>query len=480
MNLSKSNLKKAFSHPWGYIPTLYFAEGLPYILINSVSVILYKRLGISNAQITFWTSLLYLPWVIKMAWGPFVDLYSTKRQWVITTQIAMAVCLSCVALALPLPQFFSISLIIFTIGAFISATHDIAADGFYLLALNPEQQALYAGIRSVFYRLAVIFGTGFLVFLAGKLEDVFPQVALGWSVAIGIAAVLFILIALYHAMVLPFPESKTSNPLNRKTDHTTDPEIDNTPDNITAQPTANPSPISTELPATDTESTNLVKSAKPSASSNSIPFWKIISTYFQQPKIIQVLLFILLYRFGEAMLVKLATPFLLDDPSQGGLGLTTADVGLVYGTFGTLSLIIGGILGGAIVSKYGLKKTLFPLALALNLPDLFYVYMAFKQPTIELVYPLVSLEQFGYGLGFTSFMVYLMQISQGEYKTSHYAISTGIMALGMMIPGMVSGRLQELVSYPTFFIIVCWLTIPGMITLFFLPLPDPHTSKPSA
>jgi len=414
--------KVTSQNPWWIIPTLYFAEGLPYILINSVSVIIYKRMGIDNAQIAFWTSLLYLPWVIKMLWGPFVDIYSTKRNWVIYMQIAMMFCLGAAAFSLQLPNFFFISLFIFTIGAFISATHDIAIDGFYMLALSPEQQAFYAGIRSVFYRMAVIFGTGGLVVLAGQLEENINNIPLSWSITLAIAAVIFGIIFVYHRFILPFPDSDARGQRTQERDQ--------------------------------------------------IPFVTIISSYFQQPKIPAILAFILLYRFGEAMLVKLANPFLLDARAEGGLGLTTSDVGLVYGTFGVISLIIGGIIGGAIISKFGLKKTILPLALALNLPDLFYVYMAYNQPPIEFVYPLVSLEQFGYGLGFTSFMVYLMYVAKGEYKTSHYAISTGIMALGMMVPGMVSGYLQKLLSYPMFFVVVFLLTIPGMATIFFLPLTE--------
>lgn len=431
-----NSAKLKSQNPWWYIPSLYFAEGLPYILINGVSVIMYKKMGIQNAQITLWTSLLYLPWVIKMLWGPFVDIYSTKRNWVIYTQIAMTFCLGAIGLSLQLPNFFFISLGILTIGAFISATHDIAADGFYLLALNTEQQALYAGIRSVFYRISVIFGTGFLVFFAGQLENKSGNIPLSWAISFGIAAAIFGLISAYHHFVLPFPKQDYT--------HTID------------DPETIADPANTQDPQ----------------KSDKIPFKEIVSSYFQQPKIFAIIAFILLYRFGEAMLVKLSNPFLLDPIEQGGLGLTTSQVGLVYGTFGTLSLIIGGVVGGAIVAKFGLKKTIFPLALALNLPDLFYVYMAYHQPPLAWIYPLVSLEQFGYGLGFTAFMVYLMQIAQGQYKTSHYAISTGIMALGMMIPGIVSGRIQEAVNYPLFFIIVCILTIPGMVTIFFLPLPE--------
>ncbi|MEH2263527.1 MFS transporter [Nostoc sp.] len=407
--------------PWTYIPTLYFTSGIPYVIINTVSVIFYKKLGIDNAQIALWTSFLYLPWVIKMFWGPIVDIYSSKRKWILYTQFAMFCCLGLIAFSLQLPNFFFISLAALTIGAFISATYDIATDGFYLLALSPEQQAFFVGIRSLFYRMAVIFGSGILVVLAGQLEVSLNNIPLSWTIAIGFSALILAILFIYHRLILPLPESDNQRQIQAR---------------------------------------------------ENIPFWAIISSYFAQDKIINILAFILLYRFGEAMLVKIASLFLLDKPEVGGLGLSTSDVGLVYGTFGVISLICGGILGGLLISKYGLKKCLFPMALALNLPDIFYVYMAYTKPSLTLIYPLVSLEQFGYGFGFTAFSVYLMYICQGEYKTSHFAISTGIMALGMMLPGLISGYLQKTLGYPLFFVLVCLLTIPGMIAIFFIPLKE--------
>ncbi|MEA5605372.1 MFS transporter [Nostoc sp. UHCC 0252] len=414
-------MKHQTTSPWKFIPTLYFTSGIPYIIINTVSVIFYKKLGIDNTQITLWTSFLYLPWVIKMFWAPIVDTYSTKRQWIIYTQFAMFCCLGLIAFSLQLPNFFFISLATLTIGAFISATYDIATDGFYLLALSPEQQAFFVGIRSLSYRLAVIFGSGILVVLAGQLEVSLNNIPLSWTIAIGFSALILAILFISHHLFLPLPESDNKQ----------------------------------QLRATE-----------------KIPFLSIISSYFAQDKIISILAFILLYRLGEAMLVKIASLFLLDKPEVGGLGLSTSDVGLVYGTFGVISLICGGILGGLLISRYGLKKCLFPMALALNLPDVFYVYMAYTKPSLTLVYPLVSLEQFGYGFGFTAFSVYLMYICQGEYKTSHFAISTGIMALGMMLPGLVSGYLQKELGYPLFFVLICFLTIPGMIALFFIPLKE--------
>jgi MFS transporter, PAT family, beta-lactamase induction signal transducer AmpG len=391
--------------PWKYIPTLYFAQGIPNTIINTVSVILYKRLSISNEQITFWTSFLNLPWVLKMLWAPFIDTNSTKRTWMLAMQFTMFACLALVALSLQLPNFF--------------ATYDIATDGFYMLVLSTEQQAFFVGFRSLFFRLAMLFGSGFLVFLAGRLEIYLNNIKLAWTITIGFSSILFIILFLYHRLILPTPNTDTNK-----------------------------------------------------STTNEVSFWLVIKSYFQQEKITAVLAFILLYRLGEAMLVKLASLFLLDPIEKGGLGLSTDTVGLVYGTFGVLSLIAGGILGGLIISKYGLKRCLFPMALALNLPNIFYVYMAAVKPPLLLVYPLVSLEQFGYGLGFTGFTVYLLYLCKGEYKTSHYAISTGLMALGLMLPGAVSGTIQKSVGYTSFFILVCLLTIPGMISIFFIPVEE--------
>ncbi|MBD2210101.1 MFS transporter [Nostoc linckia FACHB-104] len=416
-------MKTRSPSPWTYIPTLYFAEGVPNVIISSVSVIFYKKLGIDNDQITAWTSFLYLPWVIKMFWGPVVDIYATKRTWILVTQFAMFCCLSLVALSLQLPNFFFVSLAALTVGAFISATYDIATDGFYMLALNPEQQAFFVGIRSLFYRIAVLFGSGLLVVLAGRLETTLNNIPLSWTISLGFSAVIFVILFIFHRFILPLPELD----IPRQTQ----------------------------------------------AQGEKIPFVDIIQSYFRQEKIGAILAFILLYRLGEAMLLKVASLFLLDKLEKGGLAVSTEQFGLIYGTFGVLSLIIGGILGGMIISRYGLKKCLLPMALALNLPDLFYVYLAYAKPSLTLVYPLVSLEQFGYGLGFTAFSVYLMYICQGEYKTSHYAISTGLMALGLMLPGAISGTIQQAIGYPLFFVLVCLLTIPGMITIFFIPLKEP-------
>jgi len=412
-------LPVASRNPWTFLPTLYFAEGLPYVIINTVSVILYKRMGIDNAHIAFWTSFLYLPWVIKMFWGPLVDIYSTKRTWILATQFAMIVCISSLTFSLRTAGFFFLSLSAFFIGAFISATYDIATDGFYMLALSEKEQALFVGIRAAFYRLAMIFGSGALVYLAGILEALTGDIPLSWTAVVALTTLIFALVFVYHMVMLPAPAA------DRKR---------------TARETA-----------------------------DRASFGEVIRSYFEQRKIGTMLAFILLYRLGEAMLMKLVSPFLLDPKSAGGLELSTKQVGLVYGTVGVLSLVLGGVLGGGLISKFGFKRCIWPMVLAMHIPDLFFVYMAYVQPGIGLVYPLVALEQFGYGVGFTVFTVYLMYSADGRYKTSHYAISTGIMALGMMLPGFISGYIQQLLGYKIFFIIVCLMTIPGMLTIPFIP-----------
>jgi PAT family beta-lactamase induction signal transducer AmpG len=410
--------------PWRFIPTLYLAEGLPYVLINAVSVVFYKRMGVDNTQIALWTSFLYLPWVVKMFWGPVVDIYSTRRNWILYTQWTMGLFLAGVSLMVHLPLFFFLTLAVFVAAAFVSATHDIAVDGFYLLALEKEEQAFFVGVRSFFYRVAMIVGSGLLVFFAGKLENTTHQIPLSWSITFGLVAVAMAVLASYHKFFLPFPED--------------------------------------DIPR------------KHSSSETQGKFLSIFKEYFKQDKIIGILGFILLYRLGEAMLVKMASPFLLDSKETGGLGLSTSDVGLVYGTAGVLSLMVGGFLGGWMISKFGLKKCIWPLALALNLPDIFYIYLAYAQPSIFWVYFFVCLEQLGYGLGFAAFMVFLMSVCKGNFKTSHFAISTGFMALGMMLPGMASGFIQKALGYPLFFVTVCLVTIPGMLAIFFIPLEDTH------
>ncbi len=339
----------------------------------------------------------------------------------------MSLCMFLIAFSLRSEGFFYLSLAAFFVGAFVSATYDIAADGFYMLALPEKEQALFVGLRAGFYRLAMIFGTGLLVYVAGMLEMSTGNISRSWSMIMALSGVMFAAAAIYHKFLLPFPTSDGRRAAGEK--------------------------------------------------NNKSSFGEVLRAYFRQEKIGVMLAFILFYRLGEAMLLKLVSPFLLDQVGAGGLGITTKEVGLVYGTIGVVCLVSGGILGGWLIARFGFKRCVWPMVVIMHLPDLFFVYMAYAQPGIGLVYPLVALEQFGYGLGFTVFTVYLMYSATGKYKTSHYAISTGIMALGMMLPGFVSGWLQQAVGYRMFFVIVCMLTVPGMLTIPFLPKDRLEMSK---
>ncbi|MBN1478689.1 MFS transporter [candidate division KSB1 bacterium] len=402
--------------PWLFIPTLYFIEGLPYILINSVSIYMFKSFGVSN-QVVGLTSIIMLPWVLKMLWSPVVDMYSSKRSWAVCCQLVLGCCFFGVVFAVHLPIFL-LSVVAILIGAaFVSATHDIAADGYYMLALDKTKQAFFVGIRSTAYRIAMLAG-GLIATFAGILEQKTANIPLSWSIAYGVMAVILVLAFFFHRWYLPVAEARRGT------------------------------------------------------SNERLPFAEAFKSYFQQEKIVAILLFILLYRLGEAVLARMAIPFLLDPVANGGLGFSTAQTSLMRDVFGLSGLIVGGILAGWLIARFGLKKCIWPMALALNLPNVGYLYLAWAQPGLSVVYPIVVIEQFGYGVGFTAFMVFLMYIAKGPYKTSHYAISTGFMALGLMLPSMASGVLQNLLGYVHFFLLVLILTIPGFILLLFIPLED--------
>ncbi|MFA6582731.1 MAG: MFS transporter [Elusimicrobiaceae bacterium] len=404
--------------PWFYVPSLYFAEGLPYIIINTVSVIMYKNLGISNERIGLWTSLLYLPWVLKMIWAPLLDIIGTKRRWLLSTQFLLGLVFMGAGVAAAGGNFFFPSLALFAAGAFISATHDISIDGFYMLAMPEKEQAFFVGIRVVAYRMAMIFGSGGLVYLSGQIAEKTGSANLAWAAGMLVPAVLFLLMWVWHRFVLPHP-------------------------------------------AVD----------RPGVSANRFQgFFDAIEDYFKQDKILFILFFILLYRFGEAMLMKMASPFLMDAAARGGLGVSTSEIGILYGTVGMLALITGGIFGGWILSKYGLRKCIWPMSLALNLPDLFYCLLASVHLPAWALYPLIAAEQFGAGLGFMAYTVFLMSLGSEKFKTSHFAISTGLMGLGMMLPGMASGYLQAMLGYKMFFYAVFLITIPGMLLIPFIPI----------
>ncbi|MEC7798785.1 MAG: MFS transporter [Candidatus Neomarinimicrobiota bacterium] len=414
-----TNKNKAIS--WSWVPSLYYAEGLPYAFVMIVSVVMYKKLNISNTEIALYTSWLYLPWVIKPLWSPFVEVFKTKRFWIIFMQLLIGAGLAGIALTIPSSNMFKYTLAFFWLIAFSSSTHDIAADGFYMLGLSSHDQAWFIGIRNTFYRFAILTGQGLLVILAGQLENIYNDV-FAWSIIFAGLSFLFILFAFYHKWALPKPTE--DNELSKLT-------------------------IKKIIP-------NIVN---------------IFISYFKKPQIIIAVCFILIYRFGEAQLVKIAPLFMLDSIEMGGLGLTTSEYGFIYGTLGMIMLTLGGIFGGLLAAKHGLKYWIIWMALAMKLPDIVYVYMAYAQPdNFYLIGSFVAIEQFGYGFGFTAYLLYMMMLSEGEHKTAHYAICTGFMALGMMIPGMFSGLLQETIGYRYFFNWVLVATIPGLILIKYIKI----------
>ena len=597
-------------NPWAWVPSLYFAEGIPYVIVMTLSVIMYKRLGISNTDIALYTSWLYLPWVIKPLWSPFVDLVKTKRYWIVIMQLIIGAGLAGVAFTIPVSSFFQYTLAFFWLLAFSSATHDIAADGFYMMGLDQGQQSYFVGIRSTFYRFAMMAGQGLLVILAGSLESftgqepvyfqvnavqnkevVLPETPKEFSTGHGFSAKQFTEIVLMESKegeadslkafvkkenlsngfyqeekhvekvgsgpgawsknisgplekflrehfgekTIQSQKSKNGNlgvawiKLNKKPEPNEkivlnlsrhsgssdiniiegtrlefneknwekvgwlafqlDPKLDMPTQTIFIGRSGNISVAWTltfvfiaflfvifgiyhrfilPYPAEDQTI------GKTTGKELLLGFFKVFAGFFKKKQIGLILGFLLLYRLAESQLVKLASPFLLDSTEIGGLGLTTGQLGLYYGTFGIVALTIGGILGGILVSRHGLKYWIWWMVVAINIPDLVYVYFSMAMPESGLLISLgIALEQFGYGFGFTAFMMYTIYIAEGKNKTAHYAIATGFMALGMMLPGMFSGWLQDIVGYQSFFIWVMFCTIPGFIIVALLKIePD--------
>ena len=426
--------------PWVWVPTIYFVEGIPYFLVNSISVMLFAKMGVPNDQLAFFTTLLYFPWFLKGLWSPFVDVFRTKRWWIVAMQVMMAALCILLTVTLPHPSaemiaaketsvsLFRWTLIFFIFTAFASATHDIAADGYYMLANDEKTQAAYIGIRSTFYRIAAIFSQGVLVYIAGRIEESTGDIPLSWQLTLGVTSIIMLIAALYHSFALPRPASD--------------------------QPRLN-------------EHGERVKGRE---------IWmelgEAFTSFFTKPGVWVAIAFMLLYRLSEGFLVKLSMPFLVDSREivlrdgqifGGGLGLSTDTVGLLYGTIGVIFLLAGGILGGIHISRKGLKHSLWLMAAALTLPSFVYCHLSMAQPeSLWLIGSAVSFESFGYGFGFTAYMMYMMHFSDGKYKTSHYAICTAFMALSMMIPGFVAGSLELAVGYSTFF----WIANACSITTF--------------
>ncbi len=575
--------------PWSWVPSLYFAEGIPYVLVMTLSVIFYKRMGISNADIALYTSWLYLPWVIKPLWGPIVDILKTKRFWILIMQLFIGAGLAGVAFTIPMDRFFQLTLAFFWLLAFSSATHDIAADGFYMLGLNKGDQAFFVGIRSTFYRLAMLTGQGLLVIIAGSLEartglppvevkvqsvegfsslkfdpEAFvlseavaegqsrfiseEEVKIGmdniseaealaliqavdmWNVSRGFYQVeekkvpltgaglsgnlgytWFKLsqkpeegenivlnfsfdkgdksISLARSYRFEFNESNWDQPayavfrLDTKLSRITSSSFEGLSGNIRFAWSMVFVIVALlfvgfhiyhrfALPRPEED-----KPSKTGEKGFLAEFLETFGSFFKKKQIWVILLFLLVYRLGESQLVKLASPFLLDSREADGLGLTTGDLGLIYGTIGIIALSLGGIIGGIVASRKGLKYWLWWMVAAMNLPNLVYVFLSHVMPeSLWVVGVSVAVEQFGYGFGFTAYMLYMIYVSEGKHKTAHFALTTGFMALGMMIPGMVSGWLQELIGYQHFFVWVMICTIPSFLVIPFLKI-DPAFGK---
>lgn len=438
--------KATTRNPWAWIPTLYFAQGIPFIFINMVTMVLFTQMGMSETDATLYTGWLYLPWVIKPFWGPIVDILRTKRWWTVTMQLCVAIGLGLIAFTLPHPtqaeiagkavpaSAFMVCLFFYFITAFCSATHDIASDGFYMIALDTNQQSLFVGIRSTFYRCASVFGQGGLVMIGGLLCTYFGDRATGWMWTVAGCSVFFFLVFIYHFFILPYPVSDK--------------------------------PVGGEDAKT-------VKGILHE-------FAGSFGTFFKKKYVILAMLFMLLYRLPEAQVVKLCQPFLLAARDKGGLGLSATEVGFAYGTLAILGLTVGGIIGGICASRGGLRKWIWPMALATSLNCVAYIILSYFQPDYTLIsgkvitWCCLVLEQFAYGFGFTAFMLFMMYFADGPYKTSHYAICTAFMALGMMLPGMAAGFIKEQLlgdSYLWFFV---WVLCCNLATWGVTALVRPH------
>ncbi len=400
------------TNAWLWIPSLYFASGLPYHAITSISDIMYKDMGISNTSIALYTSILLIPWTIKPLWSPFVEMMSTRRKWTLYSQLLLALCFAAVALAVPSGNFLLLTLAAFMVGAFVSSTHDIALDGFYIIALPEDKQAFFSGIRNTFYRIATVFSSGILVMLANKLGHHLGSDTLAWSATFATTALIMAALFIYHRKAMPEPDKDIAR-----------------------------NPKTKEIFGN---------------------FRDIIKTYFQKPGIWSAVTFLLLFRFPEAQLGKIGKLFLMDSAAAGGLALDKGDIGFLNGVIGVAGLIIGGIAGGICISRKGLKYWLWPMVIAISLPDIVYVYMSMALPeNLTIVGSCIFIEQLGYGFGFTAYTLYMIYFAQGKYPTAHFAISTAFMSLGMMLPGMISGKIQEWLGYENFFI---WVMLCTAIT----------------
>lgn len=408
--------------PARWVPTVYFAEGLPFVTIGTVSVLMYKSMGLSDAQIAFWTTLVMWPWTLKPLWGPLLEMFKTKKHFVVATQFIGGVTFGLLTFTLPLEGFFSFSLALFAIIAFNGATHDIAADGLYINVLSEKLQAQYVGWQGAAYNIAKIFSQGALVYVAGQLENSIGVVN-AWMIVMGVFGVILVVLSLYHAKVLPSGGTASG-----------------------------------------------VASAREAFST----FWDVVRTFFQKRYIVWGILFIILYRFAEGQAIKIVPLFLKATRDHGGLGLTTSEIGIFYGTFGAIAFVCGSLLAGYFIAGRGLRRSLFILCCFFNIPFAVYAFLAITQPeNLYVIGAAVACEYFGYGFGFVGLTLFMMQqIAPGKYKMAHYAFATGIMSLGMMIPSMLSGVLSDWLGYKNFFLWVMIATIPSFLMTWLVPFRD--------
>lgn len=414
--------------PIYWVPTVYFAMGLPFVALSMVSVLMFSDMGISNTRIAFWTSLIMLPWTLKPLWSPFLELYKTKRYFVILTEMITGLTFALVAFSLPLPEFFSYAIALMGVIAISGATHDIAGDGVYLTELSSTQQARFIGWQGAFYNLAKILTNGGLVYLAGALKDGLGVVQ-AWMVIMAICAAIMILIGMHHIRSLP----------------------------------------GGAVPDRQGRSLRATFAA----------LWEVIRTFFEKKHILYYILFIILYRFAEGHVMKIVPLFFKAPVAEGGLGLDVRDIGLVYGTFGAGAFILGSVLGGYYISARGLKRTLFSLCCAFNIPFLVYLLLAIYQPSeLWIIGAGVIFEYLGYGFGFVGLMLFMMQqVAPGKHQMAHYAFATGIMNLGIMLPGMISGYLSDVLGYEHFFVWVMIVSIPAFIVTWFIPFTHPEGNE---
>jgi PAT family beta-lactamase induction signal transducer AmpG len=407
-------------HPASWVPTLYFAEGIPFYTVSLMALIFYQRLGVRNDVIALTTRLLGIPWSLKPLWSPLLEMYKTKKYFVVLTEFLGGLSLGLLALCLPLPGVFRYSIAMFALVAFASSTHDIAADGLYIASLNSKQQAAYAGWQGGFYNVARFFAQGGLIILVGFFETHMP-VLRAWGIVFTMTGAILIAVSLYHMRMLPSGGEERS-------------------------------------------SANLRESAQ--------TFKDVVTSFFRKPHIYLLLVFIFLYRLGEGQVTTIGPLFLKASRTTGGLGLTTAQFGTIYGTFGTAAFILGTVLGGYFVSWLGLKRALLPLLLALNLPMAAYLYLSIALPASSvLVTAAMSVEMFGYGFGFVGVILLMMQeIAPGKYQTAHYAFANSLMNLGLIVPGAVSGSIQMALGYRRFFVWVLLSSIPALLLARFIPV----------